>query len=151
MYCCWSVAVRKGLLWKGGVEMPFNWTEISGLWWTILPQLWIQLQIVYSRLKAQLQQILTLVHIFSSLSKLNSEQFEQLSVGMPCLHNQLHLQPKINLKIKLDTFDQWECKYCIYCVLIGRENLWLKVLIALLYKETGRNISNTLYKRVIFK
>ena len=86
----------------GVEELKCHSIEISGLWWTILPQLWIQLQIVYSRLKAQLQQILTLVHILSSLSELNSEQFEQLFVGMPCLHNQLHLQPNIF------TFNQWE-------------------------------------------
>ena len=68
---------------------------------------------LFPNLKAQLQQIITLVHILSSLSKLNFEQFEQLFVGMPCLHNQLHLQPNIKWKIKLKTFNQREWKYCL--------------------------------------
>ena len=70
------------------VEMPFNRREISGLWWQFCPNF---------------ESAPTSVSLFPIESAVAADfktfsQF-QIFVGMPYLHNQLHLQPNINLKI----------------------------------------------------
>lgn len=124
-----------------GVEMAFNWREISGLWRQFCPNFESaptsdSLFLIESAVAADFK-LMCIFPQFQAKSNLSNFLLE-------CLHNQLHLQPNISLK----SFDQWERKYRIYCVLIGGE----KFSSDCCSMRTGPNLSNTtLYRRVIFK
>ena len=116
------------------VEMPFNRREISGLWWQFCPNFE----------SAPTSDSLFPIESAVAADFKTFSQF-QIFVGMPYLHNQLHLQPNINLKIS--TNESACIASTVFWLVEWKSSPWIVGHT----KRTGANISKApLYRRVIF-